>query len=136
MVKKSSGNLDSARIHSRRIAQDPSVREARRDNKKPRKAMPKQGAPTPAAAPIIPTVGQKQAASQTDRLERMKNVVPQQKAPQLAANQDLVKGDRFPSLSPTINGLPPITSYPKEIQSTLKILALKNLLDTELGENE
>ena len=43
MVEKRAGNLDSQRIHSRNVAKNPMVREARRDNRKPRKQMPKMG---------------------------------------------------------------------------------------------
>lgn len=127
MVDRPKGNLDSARIHSRRIAQNPSVREARRDNKKPRKALPPQGQATPPNLTLEDTVAQKVEAPRQERLERMREVVPQPKAPKMPSSL-------APATTTSMGSMPRITSFNPEQQKLLKMLTLKAALESpEIG---
>ena len=127
MVDRPKGNLDSARIHSRRIAQNPSVREARRDNKKPRKALPPQGQATPPSLTLEDTVEQKVEAPRQERLERMRGVVPQQKASEMPSSL-------APAPTTSMSSMPKISSFTPEQQKLLKMLTLKAALESpEIG---
>jgi hypothetical protein len=124
MVDRPKGNLDSARIHSRRIAQNPSVREARRDNKKPRKALPPQGQATPPSLTLEDTVEQKIEAPRQERLERMRQVVPQPKAPEMPSSL-------APAPATSMSSMPRMASFTPEQQKLLKLLTLKAALESQ-----
>ena len=122
MVDKPRGNLDSQRIHSRNVARNPAVREARRDNKKVRKSLPTQQAPSVPKAPKVPTIPQKQNMENVDRRERMQSVVPQNQTP------------AAPLPQPSANRSVSIDSLSPRAQSLIKIMALKSLIDIEIGQ--
>jgi len=128
MVDRPKGNLDSARMHSRRIAQNPSVREARRDNKKPRKALPPQGQPTPPKVPLEQNVREQGDVEQRARVDRMNQVSPQPQAPEMPPS--------LASAPPaSMSTMPRIGSFTPEQQKLLKMLALKAALESpELGD--
>tara|TARA_Y100000361_G_C11136546_1_gene332285 strand:+ start:252 stop:623 length:372 start_codon:yes stop_codon:yes gene_type:complete len=122
MVDKRAGNLDSQRIHSRNVARDPMVREARRNNRKPRKQMPKMGAPTPKKVPVQPRAVDVSNAQNVDRKQRMQQVVPASTVPTVA-----------PQPEPNVSGFPPITSFTEDQQQIMKIMALKSWIEYEMG---
>ena len=124
MVDKPKGNLDSARIHSRRIGRDPSVREARRDNKKPRKAMPPQGQPTPPSLTLAESTKQRAGAEQEDRLDRMRQASPQPKGPPIPTSPK-------PARKATMEDIKPFSSLNEEQQKLLRMLTLKAAFEDE-----
>lgn len=127
MAKPSSSNLSRERLQSRRLANNPNVRQATRDNKKPRKQMPSQNLPDVAASPKKNVINQDRQVEQADRVERMQQI-PAPVPKQLMQQQEQPMS-QIPKLD-----LPPISSFSEPIQKEIKELVLMSVIEQGLRE--
>jgi hypothetical protein len=122
MAERTGSNLSRERLHSRRLANNPHVRQATRANKKPRKQAPTvQPANVQAPNQLTATASQtkNRKMQQDDRMERLREPSKAQAEQPPAAPAQL---QAAPKPFPFKENLPSMDSFSPEIAQKIKTM--------------